>query len=162
MAALSWIAGLEPLHEAMPLTLVSDLAEPLPNSNAFYAEAIAVREQAELEAAELLDDARAQAEALREAAWQEGYHAGKQEAVAAVEAEAQITRAGYQSALRSEMDELINQITEARRELWLRQESEMVALSLDIAKQVIKTEVAQNPEVVRQVIGNALRRCRLP
>ena len=34
----------------------------------------------------------------------------------------------------------------------------MVALTLDIAKQVIKTEVAQNPEVVRQVIGNALRR----
>ena len=158
MAALSWIAGLEPLHDAVPMAIVSDLTGSSPDSNALCAEAFALRAQAEMEAAELLDDARTQAETLREAAWQEGYHAGKLEAVAVVEAEACTARAEYQSALRAEMDCLIEQITEARCELWQRQEAEMVALTLDIAKQVIKTEVAQNPEVVRQVIGNALRR----
>ena len=34
----------------------------------------------------------------------------------------------------------------------------MLALTLDIARQVVKTEVQQNPEVIRQVISNAIRR----
>ncbi len=34
----------------------------------------------------------------------------------------------------------------------------MVGLALDIARQVVKAEVTQNPEVVRQVISNAIRR----
>ena len=34
----------------------------------------------------------------------------------------------------------------------------MVALALDIARQVIKTEVSQNPAVVQAVLANALRR----
>jgi len=34
----------------------------------------------------------------------------------------------------------------------------MVMLALDIARQVIKTEVTQNPEVVRALITNAVRR----
>ena len=50
------------------------------------------------------------------------------------------------------------QIGAAREELWRRQESEMVGLSLDIARQVVKAEIAQNPEVVRQVLSNAIRR----
>jgi len=34
----------------------------------------------------------------------------------------------------------------------------MVGLALDIARQVVKAELKQNPEVVRQVLTNAIRR----
>ena len=38
----------------------------------------------------------------------------------------------------------------ARQALWERQEAEMVAFVLTVARQVIKTEVTQNHEVVKQ------------
>src|SRR6185437_6459252 len=42
--------------------------------------------------------------------------------------------------------------------LWETQEKEMVGFVLDIARQVIKTEITQNPEIVTHVLQNALRR----
>ncbi len=129
-----------------------------PDPDALRAEADAVLAQARAEAAGLLDDAQVQAEALREAAWQEGHHQGRTEARAAVEAEGRAAWAARQEALRAEVDGMVAQIAEARATLWARQEPEMVALALDIARQVVKTEVTQNPEVVRALIANAVRR----
>ena len=157
----SWLDTLEPLTAA-PLPRGAEHAPqadaPAPNAADLYAEAETALHAARTEAAELIEDAQAQAEALREAAWQEGFHAGSVEARAAVEAELRAEWAVRQDALRSELDTIASDIGEARAKLWQSQESEMVALTLDIAKQVIKTEVSQNPAVVRAVLANALRR----
>lgn len=158
----SWLDTLEPLAAAAPLPRFMEdgpqAAAPTFDAAALYAEAEAVLSASRAEAAELIEDAQTQAEALREAAWQEGFHAGGAEARAAVEAELRAEWAGRQDALRSEIDAIASDIGAARESLWRSQESEMVALALDIARQVIKTEVSQNPAVVQAVLANALRR----
>ena len=121
-------------------------------------EAAELLQSARTEAEELIEDAQVQAEALREAAWQEGHHEGKIAARTAAEAEVHAEWEERKAALHAEMEQIGIQIADAREQLWLRQESEMVALSLAIARQVVKTEVQQNPDVIRQVIANAIRR----
>ena len=140
----------------MPDNLLSD-ERPLDFAD-LQASTEAVLTAARADAAEMVEDAKTQAEALREAAWQEGFHQGRLEAHAAVEAEMRADWALRQDALRSELDTVAGDIATAREALWLRQEGEMVALALDIARQVIKTEVAQNPAAVHAVLANALRR----
>ena len=160
----SWLDTLEPFTELAPrfpsasFANATPDAEPTPDFSALKAEAEAMLAAARAEAAEMLDDAQAQAEALREAAWQEGFHQGQTEARAAVETEMRAKWTERQEALRIELDAIAGDIAAAREALWQRQESEMVALALDIARQVIKTEVAQNPQVVHAVLANALRR----
>ncbi len=162
MALTSWLSTLEPLAEPPPVRLRSGGAAtpppPAPDFEALRAEAERVLAGANAQAAELLEDAQVQAEALREAAWQEGHHEGRVEARAAVEAELRADWDTRAAALRAELDGMVTQIASAREALWARQEPEMVALALDIARQVVKTEVRQNPEVVRALIANAVRR----
>ncbi len=155
----SWLDTLEPLTGPLP-RFSSDTPAPEPTLDLadLRAEAETLRASAQAEAAEMLDDAKTQAEALREAAWQEGFHQGTVEARAAVEAEMRADWTARQEALRAELDTIAADIGAAREALWLSQESEMVALTLDIARQVIKTEVSQNPAVVHAVLANALRR----
>jgi len=159
-----WLQLLEPLAEPPPVRLrMSEAPAPAPpptapDLDALRAEAQAALAEARAQSAELLEDAQVQAEALREAAWQEGHHQGRTEARAGVEAELRAAWDARGAALRAEMDDMLTQIAVAREALWARQESEMVALALDIARQVVKTEVTQNPEVVRALIANAVRR----
>jgi len=157
-----WLQLLEPLTEPPPIRLhLAEVPTPTsvsPDLDALRAEADAVLGQARTEAAEMLEDAQIQAEALREAAWQEGHHQGRTEARAAVEAEMRAAWEARADALRAELDGIVTQIGAAREALWARQEPEMVALALDIARQVVKTEVTQNPEVVHALIANAVRR----
>ena len=161
----SWLDTLEPLTDPLP-RLGSSLvfadtapqAEPALDLAALQAEAETVLASARAEAAELVDDANTQAEALREAAWSEGFHQGQTEARAAVEAELRAEWTERQNALRADLDAIAADIAAARARLWQSQESEMAALAFDIARQVVKTEVAQNPGVVHAVLANALRR----
>jgi len=154
-----WLDLLEPFEAHSPFAAEDEQsAYPPIDLDAIRAEAEAILETARTEAAELIEDACIQSESLREAAWQEGFHAGKQEARAAVAAE---TRAEWEirsQALRAELDSMIAQFADAREQLWQQQEPEMVGLALDIARQVVKAELKQNPEVVRQVLTNAIRR----
>lgn len=159
-----WLETLEPLAEPISLRR-QKFEEDLPSPAAVEADLEAKRLEAQnildaarTEAAELLEDAQVQAEALREAAWQEGHHQGKIEAQTAVETELRADWETRKEALRAEFGSLIGEIAAARETLWASQESEMVALTFDIAQQVIKTEVTQNPDVVRAVIANAVRR----
>lgn len=155
----SWLDLLEPLAEPVPAAAEGVPPEGAPLSlDSLRAEAEDVLARAEAEAAETVADAHAQAAALREAAWQEGLHAGRLEARASVEAELRAEWRARNDALRAEVDALSRTIGIAREELWRRQEAEMVALCLDIARQVVKTEVSQNPAVVHAVLANALRR----
>jgi len=155
----SWLDTLEPLAEPLP-RFSSDTPAPKPalDLTNLQAEAETLLASAQAEAAELIDDAKTQAEALREAAWQEGFYQGQSEARAVVEAELRVDWSARQEALRAELDAIAADIAIAREALWQRQESEMVALALDIARQVIKTEVSQSPAVVHAVLANALRR----
>ena len=159
----SWLETLEPLADLKPRVQSGSAgpvpeAEPPPDPAALRADAEAALASARAEAAELLDDAHIQAEALREAAWQEGFHQGQAEAKVTVEAEMRTEWAARQDALRAELDGIAESIGTAREALWQRQEGEMVALALDIARQVVKTEITQNPAVVHAVLANALRR----
>lgn len=158
-SAPSWLDFLEPLTEMEPTPPEDALPEAMPLSlDDLRAEVKAVLAEAQADAAETMADAHVQAAALREAAWQEGLHAGRAEARMQVEAEMQAEWAAHKEALREEIDTLTRQIGEAREVLWRQQEPEMVALALDIAKQVVKTEITQNPAVVKAVLSNALRR----
>ena len=155
----TWLDTLEPLAAPLPrFSEAGPSAAPIRGAADLYADAEAALLSAHTEAAELIEDAKVQAEALREAAWQEGFHAGSIEARTAVDAELKAEWAVRQDALRSEIDLIAGDIGAARETLWRTQEAEMVALALDIARQVIKTEVSQNPAVVHAVLANALRR----
>ena len=157
----SWLETLEPLADLKPRFssgFTAPEAEPPPDLAALAVQAEAALASARAEAAALLEDAHAQAEALREAAWSEGFHQGEAEAKNAVEADLRAEWAARQDALRGELDGIAQSIGAAREALWQRQEEEMVALALDIARQVVKTEVTQNPAVVHAVLANALRR----
>ena len=159
--ATPWLTLLEPLIEMpSPSSGQWDRSEPAApvSAETLRIEAEALLKSARAEAAELIEDAQVQAETLREAAWQEGHYEGKVAARAAAEAEVHAAWEERKTALRAEMEQIGIQIADAREQLWLRQESEMVALSLAIARQVVKTEVQQNPDVIRQVISNAIRR----
>ncbi len=163
----SWLDTLEPLTDPLPrrsMVFADSFADNTPQAETpldfaeLRAEAETVLASARAEAAALMSDANAQAEALREAAWSEGFYQGQSEARAAVEAELRAAWSARQDALRAEIDAIAADIASARALLWLRQESEMVALAFDIARQVVKTEVTQNPAVVHAVLANALRR----
>ena len=166
MAVTAWLELLEPLSPPAPNSggagggLNEDVGPllSLVDLEAIQAEADELRDAARAEAALLVEDAQIQAESLREAAWQEGFHEGKQQARVAVEAELRAEWEARRTALQAELDALAASIGAAREELWRRQEPEMIGLALDIARQVVKAEIAQNPDVVRQVLSNAIRR----
>jgi len=159
--ATPWLDTLEPLTETpreAKTGRAAPAATPAVDPDALRREAEDVLARARAEAAEIAGDALVQAAALREAAWREGTHAGRAAAQEAVGAEMRALWEARGAALRDEVAGVVAQIGTARAQLWQRQEAEMVALCLDIARQVVKTEVTQNPEVVRAVIANALRR----
>jgi flagellar assembly protein FliH len=132
-----------------------DLAALLVNARA---EASKILADARRDADEMREDGRAQAEAMREAAWQEGKHDGEVTARADVAEELRGEWVTYRDGLREDFQTLANDIVVGRTQLWERQENDMLELVLTIARQVIKTEVKQNPDVVMAIIRNALRR----
>jgi flagellar assembly protein FliH len=175
MAVTSFLAYLQPLQE-MPAALppweqtantashmsVMPSAEREKEAQAraaqMAAEAEQTRAQARQEASGLLEDARLQAEAMREAAWQEGFHEGREAGQTAAEVEMQRALDDLLVEGQAHIQTLADAIGTARQQLWNSQEAEMVSFVLQIARQVVKTEVTQNPEVVTQVLQNALRR----
>lgn len=161
MSTISWHTLLEPLTELPPLS--SEFwngpekalsTDPL----VLRAEAEALLSTARQQAIEIVEAARREAVTLRAAAHQEGYEAGKVAARIAMEDEVRVEWDARKAALHETMDQIAMQIATAREMLWLEQEPEMLALTLDIARKVVKTEVQQNPEVILQVISNAIRR----
>ncbi|MBV9849617.1 MAG: hypothetical protein JO250_08005 [Armatimonadetes bacterium] len=154
---------LQPLHpppppQALPPPPIPGEPERAEEAAEAHARAADILAQARREAEEMREDARVLSEALREAAWQEGFHNGQEAGRDAIEIKLRGEWKAEQQALRAQVQTLVEGIGAARQALWERQEAEMVAFVLTVARQVIKTEVSQNPEVVRGVIQNALRR----
>lgn len=175
MAVTSFLAHLQPLQEmprAQPLGEAAARGagrgpDSVPSDGEREAQARAAqqladaeqtRAQARRDAVEILEDAHVQAEAMREAAWQEGFHAGREAGQTAAALELQRAQDAQSAQGRAQLQTLTDAVGTARQELWAAQEAEMVSFVLTIARQVVKTEVTQNPEVITAVLHNALRR----
>jgi flagellar assembly protein FliH len=162
MAVMSWIDQLKPLPPGANGMPAANSVQPAATIEQQYRdienERIAILAGASQEAAAIREEAKIQAEALREAAWQEGYHSGQENARTVVEAELNAERAVYQQSIHDQLQAIVDGIAEARRVLWEQQEPDIVTFVLDMTRQVIKTEISQNPEIVTEVIKNAIRR----
>ncbi len=175
MAVTSFLAHLQPLKEtpraqplgeqARPSLSRAPVASPTEREQEAQARAAQITAeaqqacaQAQREASELLEDAQVQAEAMREAAWQEGFHEGREAGQTAAALELQRDQEVQTAQARAQLQTLVDAVGAARQELWNAQEAEMAAFVLTIARQVVKTEVTQNPEVIAHVLQNALRR----
>lgn len=145
-------------REESATSTVTTMADATAAIEVLLAEAEEAREQALRDADETREDAQIQAEALREAAWQEGFHSGEEVARVQVEAELKAQWEIQRDTVRAEVQGVVDSIGRARETLWEAQEAEMVGLALDVARQIIKTEVTQNPEIVTHILHNALRR----
>ena len=160
--ALTLLELLEPLTDKNAPVVVEDMPPPPPVPDEIiaeaHAEAASIVAAARREAAGLIDDAREQAEAMREAAWQEGKHDGAEAARAEVEQQLREEMEAYRSDMHAELQEIVDAVVEGRRRLWEQQEGQILAFVLDISRQVIKTEVQQNENVLMEIIRNAMRR----
>ncbi len=121
-------------------------------------ELMAARQQAET----LLQQARTEADQIRQQAQQEGYQAGyeagyqegRQHAQAQLEAQYQ----QHLTQLRDEVQRFLLQL-QAQFDEYLRLlEPQMLALTLQIARKVIRDELHQHPEHVLTLIRETLRR----
>lgn len=164
-SALSFLELLQPLQPREPLPPALSFAgrdsEKSPDSGDIQEsrrQADEIISRAAAEAQTLIEDAQAQSEAIREAAWQEGFHEGRTTAQTATEISLRSEWECEKSAIRERFSQIMDEIATARQTLWERQEGEMIEFVLTIARQVIKTEVTQNPEVIQNVLRNALRR----
>lgn len=113
----------------------------------------ALLEKAQQEAGEIIAQAQAEQEQIREAAreqgYQEGYEAGYQDGYRAGEAEAQ--------KLVEEKAQLVAQVQEAHRRLYLEAEENMVRLALEIAEKVLHKQVELDPQGVLEVAKATLQ-----
>ncbi|MEN3000353.1 MAG: FliH/SctL family protein [Armatimonadota bacterium] len=113
-----------------------------------------IRQQADA----ILQRARAEAEQIRQQAqqqgYQDGYAAGEQAARARLEAEYQ----QQMVQLREQVEAFLQQL-QAQFEDYLRLlEPQMLELTLQIARKVIRDELRQHPEHVLAIIRDTLRR----
>lgn len=116
------------------------------------AEAVRYIDQVKQEAAQLLSEARAQAEALRKQASEQGRQAAREAAQRMLGEELDKRLETVLPAL----GEAARQIELARQE-WVRHwESHLVGLSVSIAEKVIRREIAQAPEISLAVIRESL------
>jgi len=122
------------------------------------AEAGSIIADARREASALLADARDQAEAMREAAWQEGKHEGQEAARIEIEQQLRQEMDTYRDDMRADLQDIVDAVADGRRRLWQQQEGQMLSFVLDISRQVIKTEVQQNENVLIEILRNAMRR----
>jgi len=160
MAALSMLDMLQPLPD---YTVRDDGdAKPPVVPDEIIAEArdaaMRIVENARNEGAALVTAAHGLADSIRETARRDGLQSGQQSARDDAMARSNVTIDALRETLRSDLQEIVDGIGEARIQLWKRQEQEMVAFVLDISRQVIKTEIQQNPNVVMEILRNAMRR----
>lgn len=110
--------------------------------------AAAVIADAERQAGEILAAAEAEAEARREAARREGRTLGEEEG-----------RAAW-TERHEELDRRAAEIEAERAAYYEGAEQELAALATDIARKVIKQELAQSPEAVLSVVRACMHRLK--
>lgn len=123
--------------------------------------------EAEAEAAEILAAARREAEAIlaeaREQGWAEGYREGEQAVRKELAAEFDQVRARAEqelAAARTEADAVRSEAMVERERLIADLEPELVALSLSIARQILRTELQLQPDALSNIVAAALVKVR--
>jgi flagellar assembly protein FliH len=109
----------------------------------------------------LIDQAQAEAAAIRSLAFDEGHEAGRVAGLAAAEERiaaqaAEMCRQQLQTAI-SALQALVSSL-EIEREGWRAQwESAAIRLSAAMAEKIIRRELSQNPQIAGDLIGQALQ-----
>lgn len=122
-----------------------DVMPPAPDPQLIAEE---IRQQAEADAALLLAQARADAEVLRQQAYDEGLAEGR----AAAEQE----NAGFVTAANALLDE----INDERDDFFTRSETELVTLAVVIAEKVLAQQLAVKPDTVVDITRTHMKRIR--
>lgn len=112
----------------------------------------------EREAEMLINEAKQQAEAIREQARQNGWEDGYRGGHAQAEKEMWETLGAFTHEMRGQVEKFLQTLQQEEENYFAGLEDQMLDLTLQIARKVVKDEVKQNPEVVRNVIRDALRR----
>jgi flagellar assembly protein FliH len=134
---------------ACPLPDIEELTQ-----HATSPERTAARQQAEA----ILQQAHAEADQIRQQAQQEGYQAGYQEGWQHAQTQLEEQLQQHLTQLRDEVQRFLQQL-QAQFEEYLRLlEPQMLALTLQIARKVIRDELQQHPEHVLTLIRETLRR----
>jgi flagellar assembly protein FliH len=113
-----------------------------------YAEARAAKEQAERDAAELVAQAHAQADAVREQAYQEGLETGREEGLRKRYEEAQ--------ANLDSLETLLGEIAHYRDAVRFNVEKDSIRLGVLLAKKILRQELTTNKKVVLQLLAKTL------
>lgn len=114
-----------------------------------YEEAEAVKARADAEAAQLIAEAHAQADAVREAARREGYEAGQAEGL----------RKRYEEAAANllNLEAICREMAQFRRQVQYYVEKDSIRLAVLLAKKILRQELKVNKQVVLQLLAKTLR-----
>ena len=112
---------------------------PIIDKDTFEArsEAQEIRQRAQAEAKQVLEQARQEAEELREQARQEGYQTGRSEGV-------------------SELTETVAQASARLKQVESQLTSQLTEVAITIARKILGKELESSPEMVVNIVQNAL------
>jgi flagellar biosynthesis/type III secretory pathway protein FliH len=139
------VVRFEALFVGGPMESPRESEPEMPTAEDLSARIIA---EAEARAQEIVAEAAVRAGRIREEAQREGYAAGQEEALAQLEIE------------RVRLDAIGASLAQEREDFFQAVEADLVELSLDIARKVLKQELTQNTEAVLGVVQHALRRVK--
>ena len=121
-------------------------------------DAASIRSAAEAKAAAMVASAHEESEIVRQDALVEGYATGLNNARSEIAEELGAKFEERCEALHESVVCMVNAIIDERNKMWMAIEGEVTSLALEIARKIVKTEVAQNTEVIEAVVKDALRR----
>lgn len=146
--------GTDTWQEEEPPAILLPAAEPAVDTGEVLAQARQTAEEileaARVEAAEVLREGDARAAEIERASYDKGYEEGF--AAGKLVADEQAARDLSQVA------SIVDQAAELHDQMLHEAESEMVALSLEIARKILQAEVRTNPEVVQRVLAAAVQK----
>jgi flagellar assembly protein FliH len=131
-----------PFH---PSVFDPDYTGPLPGLDA---EAGSAGREPEVGPEDLIAEAKAQAEEIRDQARQEGFEAGLAEGRAAAQVEA--------DRLKDELGRLIEALAAERRRLFESAERDLIDLVIQFARRAVGAELASRPETIRRTVRQAV------
>lgn len=114
------------------------------------------RADARQEAARIVTEAETKKFEIRETAYREGHHQGHQEGLAQGKEEGR----NEVNQLGKTLQDIIMEINAQRAELVRKAEPKVVDLALAIARKVIHTEIAENKDIIRELVRESIQRLK--
>ena len=163
-------AGEAPAPPPPPSAVFRDIeAIPAGSIGFNYREALEAVVQAQGDAERILNDARAEADRVRDAArgqaaqmhidaHAKGYAEGAEQARREAREAALAAAAEQHAELREDLEAFCQAVQDEQERVWRAAEVQVRELALEIARRVLKAEVSVNPDVVTEITRHALRR----